>query len=100
MIILLYDFSLDNDCNYDNLTVYERNMYGNIYSTNTFIGTYCGEHAPQSLTLRNEVIIIFQTDLSFRQKGFEIHYEIDGNIIEIDNILICKKYNTDRIQYL
>lgn len=80
----MYDLSADNECQFDNLTIYQNNPDDLFREAEIFIGTYCGMHNPQSLMLKNNVMMIFQTDMSVQLKGFDIHYEIEGSVIDID----------------
>ncbi|KAL5234243.1 hypothetical protein ACI65C_001653 [Semiaphis heraclei] len=66
-----------SNCRYDNLTIYDK--IGKFDDqTKHAIGTYCGNHSPNTFTFVNSVMMIFMSDSSIGKKGFEIHYELQG----------------------
>jgi len=71
-------YNLGSKCQYDNLTIYDKIGTFDELSKHV-IGTYCGDNTPNSFTFMNSVMLIFMSDNSVGKKGFEIHYEFQGN---------------------
>lgn len=75
----MYECATDYGCNFDNLTIY--NTAG-VFDKQTqyFVGTYCGTYVPHSMTFKNSVMMIFQTDNYLGKNGFEIQYAVKSKI--------------------
>lgn len=75
----MYECATDYGCTFDNLTIY--NTAG-VFDKQTqhFVGTYCGTDVPHSMTFKNSVMMIFQTDDYIGKNGFDIQYAVKSKI--------------------
>lgn len=51
--------------------------------TTHFTGSYCGDKVPHKLMFMDSVMMIFTTDSTSTEKGFEIHYTTEGKYIKV-----------------
>lgn len=64
------DFDIENDCDFDSLTIYD-----GVDANSTKIGTYCGTRKPPTvISTLNHIHMIFQTDSSNTGPGFRASY--------------------------
>jgi len=65
----------DEGCLYDRLTIYNNvGVFEN--QSQHFVGMYCGTKIPHSMTFKDSVMMIFQTDNYYADNGFEIIYAV------------------------
>lgn len=70
IVLNFTDFSIEDDCDFDSL-----NIYDGIDSNSTLIGTYCGsEKPPAAISTLNHLHLEFKTDSSNTGPGFRADY--------------------------
>lgn len=83
------DFDIENDCDFDSLTIYD-----GVDSNSTKIGTYCGTRKPPTaISTLNHMHLIFQTDQSNTGPGFRASYSfIDAGKVCMLNSRFSSKF--------
>ena len=67
---ILWIMSIIHHFRYDSLIIYD-----GVSNSYPMIGKYCGDTIPPTqISKGNELLIHFQTDVSGREKGFQIDY--------------------------
>lgn len=70
IVLNFTDFDLENDCNFDSLTIYD-----GIDANSTKIGTFCGNKKPSdAISTQNHMHLIFKTDSTRTATGFRATY--------------------------
>lgn len=70
IVLNFTDFDVENDCDFDSLTIYD-----GIDANSTKLGTYCGDKIPPvAISTHNHMHLVFQTDYSITGTGFRATY--------------------------
>lgn len=70
IVLNFTDFDIENDCDFDSLTIYD-----GVNANSTLIGRYCGSRKPPvAVSTMNHMHLIFQTDSSTTGPGFKAFY--------------------------
>lgn len=70
IVLNFTDFDIENDCDFDSLTIYD-----GVDANSTKIGTYCGTRKPPTaISTLNHMHLIFDTDQSNTGPGFRATY--------------------------
>lgn len=79
IVLNFTDFSIEDDCDFDSLKIYD-----GIDSNSTLIGTYCGsEKPPAAISTLNHLHLEFRTDYSNTGPGFRADYSfIDAGMLK------------------
>lgn len=81
IVLNFTDFDIENDCDFDSLTIYD-----GVDANSTKIGTYCGTRKPPTaISTLNHMHLIFDTDQSNTGPGFRATYSfIDAGMHRFD----------------
>lgn len=70
IILNFTDFDIENDCDFDSLTIYD-----GIDTNGTRVGTFCGTRIPPTVvSTLNHIHLIFRSDASNSAQGFRATY--------------------------
>lgn len=70
IVLNFTDFDVENDCDFDSLTIYD-----GVNTNSTKLGTYCGDKLPPVVvSTHNHLYLVFSTDSSNTAPGFRATY--------------------------